>query len=85
MLEDFVELIFEIIFEGVFDAASSEKAPKWLRGLLITIIAIVSGGIFLLFLHIGLKEQDDTLVVLAFLIIFLEIAGFIHAGRKYEK
>ena len=85
MLEDFVELIFEIIFEGVFDASSSKKAPKWLRSLLITIIVAVSGGLFLLFLHIGMQKQDDTLVVTAFLMVFLEIAGFIHAGRKYKK
>ncbi len=85
MLEDFVELIFEIIFEGVFDAATSKKAPAWLRVLLIIIIAAVCGGLFLLFFIIGMKTQDNEQIFMAFLILFIEIAALIYFYKKVKK
>ena len=81
MLEDLFEVICEMIFEGIFDKATSKTTSVWLRIIFITVVV----GFCLFMFVVGMKEQDDGLIVLSLLLIGLVAFAFISARNKYRK
>lgn len=85
MLEDFLELIYKIIFEGVYNGEKSEKTPVWLRVLMAAIIVTACIALFLIFLISGIIAQDGRLTAMAFMLLFLEAAAFLYTYNKFKK
>lgn len=79
LLDCLFEVLFEIIVEGAFDAASSRRVPLPLRILAAVIVVGLFGGIVFLMIFGGIRclndEEITNGVVLA--VILFAFAAFI--------
>lgn len=67
-MEIFLQLLAELLFEGVFEASTHKRVPLWLRWILII---LVSGATFLLggALIFGAIFAGETSTILARILI----------------
>lgn len=77
MVELFIELIADILFEASYETALSKKAPRWLHIMLLIFILLFFVGILCIFLILGIgliKKNESIQGILS--IVF----GFIFSG-----
>lgn len=83
VFEFIMELLFELLAEGVVEASKSPKLPKLIRYILISIIIIFYVGCIILFAWMGfdlLKHKNiiggSIVTIFAFVFLLMSILAF---------
>lgn len=63
MLDALFEIIFDVILEGSFEAATNKKVPLVIRILCVILWLAVFGGFISLFVYLGVKAFLETHIV----------------------
>lgn len=69
MLDDIIEIILDIILEGMTEAAGSKKVPVPIRIALGAILAMFVIVLFVLFLIAGISNGSTVLIVLSIVLM----------------
>ena len=85
MMDDFIELILELILDGAIEAAGSKRVPTPVRILLAAIILILVFGVCGLLIYIGVDTGNAGLTVLGTAIAVVFIVLAIVKIRKHKK
>jgi len=85
MLDDFIELILELILDGAIEAAGSKKVPMPMRIILAAIILAFVFGVCGLLICIGVDTGNMGLMVLGTAIAVVFIVLAIVKIRKHKK
>ena len=85
MLDDFIELILELILDGAIEAAGSKKVPMPVRIILASMILALVFGVCGLLVYIGVDIGNAGLIVLGTAIIVVFIILAIVKIRKHKK
>ncbi len=81
-MEEIFEVILELIFDGVFDAAASRRVPLPLRILCALIVTAAFGAVILLLIIGGIRclhSDELTNGVVPAVLLFAAAAGFFAA------
>ena len=71
-MEYIIELLLELVLEGMMEASKSDRLPQGLRYLLITLLSLFFVGIIGILFFIGrITIQDNIIVGLLFLLLGL--------------
>lgn len=71
-MEYIIELLLELVLEGMMEASKSDRLPQGLRYLLITLLSLFFVGIIGILFFIGrITIQDNIIVGLFFLLLGL--------------
>ena len=77
-----VDIILDLLFDGVSEAAFSKRSPRWLRLLcgilLLAGAAVVSGAI----LYIGIRDRNMLICAAGAVIAVIFAAALVQAVRK---
>ena len=69
-MEYIIELLLELVLEGMMEASKSDRLPQGLRYLLITLLSLFFVGIIGILFFIGrITIQDNIIVGLLFLLL----------------
>ncbi len=79
-----VEIIFEIIFEGMIEAAGSKRVPLAIRIVLGTILTLAYLALLGLLVLIAVRSGTAAAIVVATLVLFLGIGLTVKLIRKYH-
>ena len=85
MLDDFIELILELILDGAIEAAGSKRVPMPVRIILASMILALVFGVCGLLVYIGVDIGNAGLIVLGTAIIVVFIILAIVKIRKHKK
>ena len=85
MLDDFIELILELILEGAVEATGSKKVPILVRIILAAMILALIFGVCGLLIYIGVDTGNMGLMVLGATIAVVFIVLAIVKIRKHKK
>ncbi len=85
MLDDFIELILELILDGAIEAAGSKKMPMPVRIILAVVILALIFGVCGLLIYIGIDTGNAGLTVLGTAIAVVFIVLAIVKIRKHKK
>lgn len=73
MLDDIIEIILELVLDGMVSAAGSRKVPMPIRIGLGALLSAIVLGMFGLLLYVGISSGSILLIVLS--IVLLAAAG----------
>lgn len=88
MIDDLMEFIFELLFEGMLEATKSKKVPRIIRYLLIFIIVSFFLAVIGLIIYIGiyfLKKNLFISLLFILLALFFLIGGIVKFKKLYLK
>lgn len=85
MLDDFIELILELILDGAIEAAGSKRVPMPVRILLAAMIMALVFSVCGLLIYIGVGTGNAGLKILGTAIVVVFIVLAIVKIRKYKK
>lgn len=81
MLDDILELILEIVLDGVIEAAGNEKVPKKIRIILAAVTFPFVFGICGLLIYVGIRTEEFLLIIIGTVLLM----GFmIMVAQKYR-
>jgi len=69
MLDDIIELILEIVLDGMVEIAGSKKVPLPIRIALGAVLALLVLGLFGLLLYSGIQSGSVILIVISVLLM----------------
>ncbi len=81
-MEIFFEIVFNLIVEGSLEAARDKKVSLPLRIIAAVVLLAVYGGGIGFLIYIGIRDKSVIILVLAALILFVTVSGFLKAFRK---
>lgn len=64
MLDDLIELVFELIFEGTVESVNARQRPLWTRLALAGVLLVLFAGLTGLLMWAGIMAQNWPLIVL---------------------
>lgn len=64
MLDDLIELVFELIFEGTVESVNARQRPLWTRLALAGILLALFAGVTGLLMWAGITAQNWPLIAL---------------------
>lgn len=86
-MDDILEFVFELIFEGLGAIVSSDRVPKWIRAVIITVIMLPLSALFVMLAlldHIAAKVIGWILFTAA-LALWVYILRCIACGKRLGK
>lgn len=72
--EIFMEILGELVLEGGVSAASDHRRPKWLRVLILTLMALFFAAVFALMAAGGIIMLKDGKPIAGVLMLALDLA-----------
>ena len=84
MLDDIVEVVLELILDGMVEAANSKKAPMPIRIALAAILGLLVLALFGLLLWVGISSGSVLLIVLAVVLLAACIAWVCFKVKKHK-
>ena len=81
MLDDIIEIILELILDGMVEAAGSKKVPMPIRIALGSFLALLVLALFGLLLYVGISSGSIVLIALSAVLI---VASIIWATVKIK-
>lgn len=84
MLDDLLELILELILDGMVEAAGSKAVPKPVRILLSVILALAFLAFFGLLLYIGIDSGSIVMIVITVTLFAGAVIGILYKIRKHR-
>ncbi len=82
-MEFVIELMFELVFDGLVQGAKSPKLPLPLRILLAAVIVLVFLGTFALFFYIAWSCRSWVVFFLSLALLVLCVWGMVKKIRTY--
>lgn len=64
MLDDIIEVVLELILDGMVEAAGSKKVPMPVRIVLTAVLGLLALALFGLLLWVGISSGSALLIVL---------------------
>jgi len=84
MLDDIIEVVLELILDGMVETASSKKVPMPIRIALATILGLLVLALFGLLLWVGISSGSVLLIVLAVVLLAACIAWVFFKVKKHK-
>ena len=84
MLDDIIEVVLELILDGMVEAANSKKAPMPIRIVLAAILGLLVLALFGLLLWVGISSGSVLLIVLSVVLLAACIAWVCFKVKKYK-
>jgi len=84
MLDDIIEVVLELILDGMVETASSKKVPMPIRIALATILGLLVLALFGLLLWVGISSGSALLIVLAVVLLAACIAWVFFKVKKHK-
>lgn len=81
MLDDVLELILEIVLDGVIEAAGNEKVPKKIRIILAAVTFLFVFGICGLLIYVGIRTEEFLLIIIGAVLL---VGFMITVAQKYR-
>lgn len=75
MLDDIIEMILDLILDGMVEAAGSKKVPMPIRIALGAILSLVVLALFALLLYVGIRSGSVVLIVIAVILLVAVVIG----------
>lgn len=75
MLDDIIELILELILDGMVEAAGSKKVPMPIRIALGAVLSLLVLALFALMLYVGINSGSVVLIVITFALLIAFVIG----------
>ena len=82
MLDDIIEILLELIFDGMIDATGSKKVPMPIRIALGILLPAIVVGVCGLLLYIGINSGSILLIIIS---VVLLAAAAIWVYSKVKK
>ena len=82
MVDDLIELVLELVLDGMIEAAGSKRVPMPIRIALAAILAVLVLGLFGLLLWVGIGSGSVLLIVID---VVLLIACVAWGGFKVKR
>ena len=84
MLDDIIEVVLELILDGMVETASSKKVPMPIRIALAAILGLLVLTLFGLLLWVGISSGSALLIVLAVVLLAACIAWVFFKVKKHK-
>ena len=84
MLDDIIEVVLELILDGMVEAAESKKVPMPVRIVLAAVLGLLALALFGLLFWVGISSGSALLTVLAVVLLAAFIAGVCFKVKKYK-
>lgn len=84
MLDDIIVAVFELILDGMVEAAGSKKAPMPVRIALAAVLGLFVLALFGLLLWVGIGSGSVLLIVLDVVLLAACIAWVFFKVKKYK-
>ena len=84
MLDDIIEVVLELILDGMVETASSKKVPMPIRIALATILGLLVLALFGLLLWVGIGSGSALLIVLDVVLLAACIALVFFKVKKHK-
>ena len=84
MLDDIIEVVLELILDGMVETASSKKVPMPIRIALAAILGLLVLALFGLLLWVGISSGSALLIVLAVVLLAACIAWVFFKVKKHK-
>lgn len=84
-MDDLLEFLLELVFDGVIEGATSKKVPLPVRIVLAAVIVLVAGGICVFLFVLGILEKNPWVIAISvalFLFFAIGAAVKIHKFRN---
>lgn len=85
MLDDILEVVLEIVLDGVVSAAESKRVPMPIRIGLIALLVVLWLGVVGLVLWAGIDSGSVLLILLGALLFFGAAVWGIYKIRKFSR
>ena len=79
------EILGELVLEGGVDAASDHRRPKWLRILILSLIALFFAAVFVLMTAAGVIMLTGGRPIAGILMLALDVALIVLSIYKFRK
>ena len=83
-MDDVIELVLELILDGMVEAAGSKHVPLPIRIILTTLLAIFVLGVFGLLLWIGIQNKSVLMIIIVAALLIACIIGIYFKVKKYR-
>ena len=84
MLDDIIEVVLELILDGMVETASSKKVSMPIRIALAAILGLLVLALFGLLLWVGISSGSALLIVLAVVLLAACIAWVCFKVKKHK-
>ena len=84
MLDDIIEVVLELILDGMVETASSKKVPMPIRIALAAILGLLVLALFGLLLWVGISSGSVLLIVLSVVLLAACIAWVCFKVKKHK-
>lgn len=84
MLDDIIEVVLELILDGMVEVAGSKKAPMPIRIALAAVLSLLALALFGLLLWVGISSGSILLIVLDVVLLAACVAGVCFKMKKYK-
>ena len=84
MLDDIIEVVLELILDGMVEAAGSKKVPMPVRIALTAVLGLLALALFGLLLWVGISSGSVLLIVLDVVLLAAFIACVYFKVKKYK-
>lgn len=88
-MDELVELILELMFEGIIAIGNNKKISKWIRYplmiIMLLLVLLINGLCFLLGI-VALRERETGFIILGIILILCGVGlllGIIKQVKKY--
>ena len=84
MLDDIVEIVLELIVDGMVEAAGSRKVPMPIRIALGVILAGLVLALFALLLYVGIQSGIIVLTVISVVLLAAVVIGAAYKVKAFK-
>ena len=84
MLDDIIEMILELILDGMVEAAGSKKVPMPIRIALGAILSLLILALFTLLLYVGISSGSVVLIVIAIVLLLAVVIGAAYKVKAFK-
>lgn len=85
MLDDILEFLFELILDGMVEAAGDKQVPKPVQVVLAVILALFFIGLFGLLIWVGISNESVLMVVLSVALLVAAVIGIRYKVKKLRR
>ena len=83
-MDDLLEFLLELVFDGVIEGATSKKVPLPVRIALAAVIVLVAGGICVFLLVLGILEKNPWVIAISVALFLFFAIGAAVKIRKFR-
>ena len=77
-------ILFELIVEGSMGAVGDKKVPMPVRVLAALFLTLFFGGLVVVFVYIGISENEPVILFIGFVIALLVILAIFRTVKKHR-